>query len=132
MSFLIKIDQEYKNNIMKKIVTLLILFIGFSAFAQVSQLKEFTYAVVTVKDGSFTKKKNVEVDLGDSPLQIKQGEEFSESLNKSKSHAAILNFMSSHKYVLVETKTVSASYNGSGGSYGVVFIMRKQKEQTFN
>lgn len=110
---------------MKKIAFLLILFIGFNGL---SQEIEYNYAVVTVKDGSFSKKKNVEVDLGDTPNQLKQGEEFSESLNKSKSHAAILNFMSAHKYVLVETKTVSASYNGSGGSYGVVFIMRKQKE----
>ena len=108
---------------MKKITILLILLISFSAFSQ-----KYSYAVVTVTDRELSKKFNVKVDVGDTPPQIKIGEELSEKLNKIKSQAAVLNFMSSEGYELFETKDISSSYNGSGGSTGVVLIMRKERD----
>lgn len=102
---------------------MLILLIGFSAFSQ-----KYSYAVITVTERELSKKFNVKVDVGDTPLQIKIGEELSEKLHKIKSQAAVLNFMSSEGFELFETKDISSSYNGSGGSNGVVLIMRKQNE----
>ena len=108
-----------------KNIYLAIVFLLFTVVLY-SQSGKYEYAFVTVEDREFSKKLKVKVDLGDTSKQIKKGEEFSTSLNKIKSHASILNFMGSHKFELIETKEMSASYQGSGGSNGIVFIMRKE------
>ena len=74
---------------------------------------------------AFSKKLNVEVDLGDTPEQIELGKSYSEVLNNKKSYAAILNYMAEKKYELVESRDITGSYQGTGGSYGIILIMRK-------
>ena len=77
------------------------------------------------------KKLKVVVDLGDTPEQIKAGEEYSEELNNKKSYAAILNHMVSNQFELVETIVLQESFTyqgtGSGWISGIVFIMKKKK-----
>lgn len=105
-------------DVMKRIISVLILFISISAFSQ-----KYSYAVVTVTE-RVSKKFNVKVDLGDTPEQIKMGESLSEELHKIKSQAAVLNYMSSEGFELFESKDVSSSE----GSNGIVLILRKEKE----
>jgi hypothetical protein len=38
---------------------------------------------------------------------------------------AILNFMADQKYELVESRDIVGSYQGTGGSFGIILIMRK-------
>lgn len=79
----------------------------------------------------FSKKIKVKVDFGDTPEQIKSGEEYSEMLTNKRSYAAVLNYMVENQFELVETLTLveSGSYQGSGGggTSGVIFIMKKMK-----
>jgi len=53
------------------------------------------------------------------------GKNYSEILNNKKSYAAILNYMAEKKYELVESRDITGSYQGTGGSYGIILIMRK-------
>mgnify|MGYP001202621728 FL=1 len=91
----------------------------------------FSYAYVAVSGKLFSKKLKVIVDLGDTPEQIKLGEEYSDTLTNRKSIAAILNYMVEKDYELVQTITIEDGSNyqgtGSGGTSGVVFIMKKRK-----
>lgn len=94
---------------------------------QKSNSKEisYTYAYVTVSPKLVSSKLDVDVDLGDTQDQIKEGKEISELLKNKKSYAAILNTMAAHQYELVETLTMNYSYQGTGATSGLVFIMRK-------
>ena len=78
-----------------------------------------------------SKKLKIIVDLGDSPEQIKLREEYSDVLTNRKSYAAILNYMVENEYELVETLTLeegsSFQGTGSGGTSGVIFIMKRRK-----
>jgi hypothetical protein len=65
----------------------------------------------------------IEVDFGDTPEQIAEGEKYSELLASKKSFAAVLNYMADNQFELVET----LGYIYSGNSNGIVFIMRKKK-----
>lgn len=122
---------------MKKIL-LLAFTTGFSVpvYSQANKSdkekdRTFSYAYVSVSGKVFSKKLKVIVDLGDAPEQIKLGEEYSEVLTNKKSYAAILNYMVEMKYELVQTLTLEESYatqgTGSGGTSGVVFIMKREK-----
>ena len=85
----------------------------------------YSYSYITVMGKAFSKKLNVEVDLGDTPEQIELGKNYSEILNNKKSYSAILNYMAEKKYELVESRDIVGSYQGTGGSYGIILIMRK-------
>lgn len=85
----------------------------------------YSYSYLTVLGQTFSKKLSVEVDLGDSAEQIELGKSYSEILNNKKSYAAILNYMADKKYELVESRDIIGSYQGTGGSYGIILIMRK-------
>ena len=85
----------------------------------------YSYSYLTVKGKAFSKKLSVEVDLGDTSEQIELGKSYSEILNNKKSYAAILNYMADKKYELVESRDIVGSYQGTGGSYGIILIMRK-------
>ena len=65
------------------------------------------------------------MDIGDSEEQIELGKEYSETLNNKKSYAAILNFMAEKQFELVESREINSSYQGTGGTTGIVFIMRR-------
>ncbi|MFZ1516075.1 MAG: hypothetical protein WAT21_11785 [Saprospiraceae bacterium] len=122
---------------MKKFLLLaLITAISFTAFSQVNQTDKekgqaFSYAYISVSGKLFSKKLKIIVDLGDSPEQIKLREEYSDVLTNRKSYAAILNYMVENEYELVETLTLeegsSFQGTGSGGTSGVIFIMKRRK-----
>lgn len=85
------------------------------------------YAYITIEGKTFGKKLKVNVDFGDTPDQIKTGEEYSETLTNKKSYAAVLNYMAEHGYELVGSGDNSFSYQGTGGTSGIIFIMRRRK-----
>ena len=89
--------------------------------------QSYSYAYVLVKGKAFSKKLNVEVDFGDTPDQIKIGKEYSDTLTDKKSYAAILNYMVESQFELVETLDYMNTFEGSGGTYGIAFIMRKKR-----
>lgn len=118
------------------LLLVLITVISFATFSQVNQTNKekgqaFSYAYISVSGKLISKKLKVIVDLGDSQEQVKLGEEYTEVLKNRKSYAAILNYMVENEYELVETLTLEegSSYQGtgSGGTSGVIFIMKKRK-----
>jgi hypothetical protein len=74
----------------------------------------------------FSKKLKVRVDFGDTPEQINKGNEYSEYLTNKKSYAAILNYMIENQFELVNTLELTEAYQGTGGTSGIVFIMKKK------
>jgi hypothetical protein len=116
---------------MKKVRIVLsgILIVLFTSFSTDSKAQEqtYTYAYISIAGRLFSKKLAVQVDFGDTEEQIADGEKFSEFLSEKKSYAAVLNYMVDNKFELVETLDYTYSYEGSGGTSGVVFIMRKMK-----
>lgn len=92
-----------------------------------TQDQSYAYAYISIEGKAFSKKLNVGVDLGDTPEQIKEGKEFSKILTNKKSYAAILNYMVENHFELVETLDYTYAYQGSGGTDGIVFIMKKKK-----
>jgi len=112
-----------------------IMAINLTAFSQDIQTEKekdqaFSYAYISVEGKLFSKKLKVEVDFGDTPEQIKAGQEYTEKLTNKKSYAAILNYMVENEFELVETLTLegNSSYQGtgSGGTSGIIFIMKKK------
>ena len=67
----------------------------------------------------------MEVNWGDTPEQMKAGKEYSEKLTGKKSYAAILNFMVQNKFEPVQTPGYTEAYSGTGGTTGIVFVMKK-------
>jgi hypothetical protein len=103
-----------------------IFLISLSQFT-FAQDQTYGYAYIAINGKVFSKKLKVEVDFGDTPEQIAQGEKYSELLTNKKSYAAVLNYMVENQFELVETLDYIYTYQGSGGTSGVVFIMRKKK-----
>ncbi len=118
-----------KNSTIILSITLVLVLATFStnSFAQDST---YSHAYISVNGKLFSKKLKVTVDFGDTPEQLKKGEEFSEILTNKKSYAAILNYMVDKKFELLETLDFIETYQGSGGTSGIVFIMRKNKEKS--
>lgn len=88
----------------------------------------FSYAYIRVEGKFLSKKLKVKVDLGDSDEQIAEGEKLSEILTNKKSYASILNYMSKIGYELVNTFDLTDNYNGSGGTSGIIYIMKKAEQ----
>lgn len=120
---------------MRLLLTLsFIAFIFHTATAQNSndtsyrkQTENYSYAFISIEGKAFSKKLKVDVDLGDTPEQLTSGRDLSEILTNKKSYAAVLNHMAENQYELVESRDYSFSYQGTGGTYGIIFIMRKKK-----
>lgn len=122
---------------MKYILTLLLLTtISITGFSQETkkaiienrvQDTKYAYAYILIQGKFLSKRLKVDVDLGDSPEQVKEGRQYSEMLTDKKSYAAILNYMVENQYELVQTLDYTDTYSGSGGTSGIVFIMRKGK-----
>ena len=91
------------------------------------QTQSFSYAYISIEGRAFSKKLKVEVDFGDTQEQIIAGKEFSEKLSTKRSYAAVLNHMVDNQFELVQTLDYNFIYAGSGGTAGIVFIMRKKK-----
>ncbi len=135
------LKRNYMNLLLtkKNLILLLSFLLTFSiaAFSQSVQstkvenkadIKTYTYAYIRVQGKAFSKKLKVDVDFGDTPEQLKAGEEYSEISTNKKSYAAVLNYMADKKFELVQTLEQTSSFNGSGGTSGVVFIMKREKE----
>ncbi|WP_154647859.1 hypothetical protein [Pedobacter arcticus] len=88
----------------------------------------YSYAYISVAGKVFSKKLKVEVDFGDTPEQIIASQDFSEYLTDKKSYAAVLNYMVGKQFELVNTLGLNRLSEGSGGTSGVVFIMKRKKE----
>jgi uncharacterized membrane protein len=110
------------------IISLLISFVSFSSVAS-AQDQNYSYAYISINGKLFSKKLKVQVDFGDTPEQIAEGEKYSETLTDKKSYAAVLNYMVNHQFELVETLDYISTYQGSGGTSGIVFIMKKKNKQ---
>ncbi|MGF7076250.1 hypothetical protein [Mucilaginibacter sp. 3215] len=95
------------------------------SLANLSRNAMFTYAYIQIEGKLLSKKLKVDVDFGDTPEQLKAGKEYSEKLTGKKSYAAILNFMVQNKFELVQTLGYTEAYSGTGGTTGIVFIMKK-------
>jgi len=92
-----------------------------------AQNEGYSYAYIAIYGKLFSKKMKVNVDFGDTPEQIRAGDEYSENLSNKKSYAAVLNYMVENQFELVETLDYTYNYQGSGGTSGIVFIMRKKE-----
>ncbi|GAA4209176.1 hypothetical protein GCM10022289_34260 [Pedobacter jeongneungensis] len=123
---------------MKFILTLLFLStLSLAGFSQetkktgtgtLTQDKKYSYAYILIQGKFLSRRLKVDVDFGDTPEQLKDGRQYSETLTNKKSYAAILNYMVESQYELVQTLDYTDTYSGSGGTSGIVFIMRKNKE----
>jgi hypothetical protein len=117
------------------LILVLITTISLTAFSQdvqgteiKNQIQTYSYAYITIEGKGFGKKLKVDVDFGDTPEQVKSGEEYSQILTNKKSYAAVLNHMAENQYELVESRDISFSYQGTGGTSGIIFIMRKRSK----
>ena len=100
---------------------------NFKDTAYKNQSKKYFYAYVTIQGKAFSKKLKVYVDLGDTPGQVEMGKEYSEILTNKKSYAAVLNFLAENEYELVESRDNNYSFQDSGGTSGIILIMRKKR-----
>jgi len=112
-------------------ITIMIMSANLS-FAQspkhetVQEIK-YSYTYISVEGKLFSKKLKVQVDFGDTPEQIDKGREYSEFLTNKKSYAAVLNYMVEKQFELVNTLELNTSFQGTGGTSGIVFIMKKKE-----
>jgi len=104
----------------------LVLILTLFSIKSFAQDNAYSYAYVSVEGKLFSKKLKVTVDFGDSPEQLKKGKEFSKILTDKKSYAAILNYMVDKKFELVEVIDFLYTHDGTGGTSGLAFIMRKE------
>lgn len=88
-----------------------------------AQDQDFTYAYISISERGLSTKLRVDVDLGDTREQIKEGRKYSEILSNKESYAAILNYMTDNQFELVEMLgNMSNSRN-----IKIIVIMRKRK-----
>tara|TARA_R110002012_G_scaffold322087_1_gene555013 strand:+ start:58024 stop:58374 length:351 start_codon:yes stop_codon:yes gene_type:complete len=93
----------------------------------IAQDQNYSYAYISISGKILSKKLIVEVDLGDTPEQISEGQQYSRVLTNKKSYAAVLNYMVENQFELVETLNITSNFEGTGGTEGIVFIMRRKK-----
>ena len=110
-----------------KIVLTIILATVLTTFSNELFAQNQSYAYVSISGKPFSKKLKVAVDFGDTPEQIAEGEKYSGILTNKKSYAAVLNFLVDNQFELVETLDYTSTAQGTGGTSGIVFIMRKKK-----
>ena len=92
-----------KKTILTAILCLVLFAFPIDSFAQ---NESYSYAYISISGKLFSKKIKVKVDFGDTPEQIKSGEEYSEMLTNKRSYAAVLNYMVENQFELVETLTL--------------------------
>src|SRR5690606_12844370 len=118
----------------KKILFTLALIVTFqlAALAQSgvgkASDKAYSYAYIRVSGQPFSRKLVVDVDLGDTEAQKQAGQQYSDAITNKKSYAAVLNYMADEGYELVQMQELVESYKGTGGTSGVIFIMKKRKD----
>jgi len=92
-----------------------------------TQSYKYSYTYISIAGKAFSKSLKVDVDFGDTPEQIRASDQYSAILTNKKSYAAILNYMIENQFELVETLTQTSITQGSGGTSGIIFIMRKKE-----
>ncbi len=115
---------------LRPLIVILLTVLLSSAVVKNSDCQEkssFEYVYISVSGKIFSKKLNVEVDFGDEPEQIKKSEEYGKILTGKRSFIAVLNYMVKEGYELIETLDYNYSYQGTGGTIGVGFFMKKKK-----
>lgn len=95
--------------------------------ANIINIEQISYAYIRIEGKFLSKKLKVKVDLGDTEKQIEEGERLSDVLSNKKSYASVLNYMADLGYELVNTLDLTSNYNGSGGTSGIVYVMKKNK-----
>ena len=104
------------------IVSLFVLLIQDTVSAQSSE----EYVYISVSGRLFSKKLNIVVDFGDKPEEIIKYERYSEILTGCKSYIGVLNYMSNEGCKLVETMEYTSMYQGTGGTSGLGFILKRE------
>lgn len=94
--------------------------------SNIISFEQVSYAYIRVEGKFLSKKLKVKVDLGDTEKQIEDGERLSDILSNKKSYASVLNYMSELGYELVNTLDLTSNYNGSGGTSGIVYVMKRK------
>lgn len=115
---------------LKKASVILMTTVLFFAFQQdvKSQTNNDEYVYIAISGKVFSKKLRVVLDFGDEAGQIRKAEEYREILSNKTSFIAILNYMTSKGYELTESLNLIYLYQGTGGTSGLGFIMRKIDE----
>ncbi len=116
--------KKLKNITKILIVSLFVLLIQDTISAQTSE----EYVYISVSGRLFSKKLNIVVDFGDKTEEIVKSEKYTEILTGRKSYIGVLNYMSEEGYKLVETMTFISMQQGTGGTRGLGFILKKGKE----
>lgn len=91
-----------------------------------SDFQKYTYAYIVIKGKFLSKKLKVNVDFGETEEQLKAGKEYSDFLTNKTSYASILNHMVENNFELGETLDYTDVTSGTGGTTGIVFIMKKK------
>ena len=104
------------------IVSLFVLLIQDTISAQTSE----EYVYISVSGRLFSKKLNIVVDFGDKAEEIVKSKKYTEILTGRKSYIGVLNYMSEEGYKLVETLEFTSLYQGTGGTSGLGFILKKE------
>ena len=112
-----------------KFILIVSVVLGLSMISTnlLAQDQAYEYAYIAVKGKVFSKKLRVDVDFGDTQEQMETGEKYSQLLTNKTSYAAILNYMVENNFELVETLDYVFTNEGTGGTFGIVFIMRQKK-----
>ena len=105
-------------------VFLFVVLIQDTIFAQTSE----EYVYIAVSGRLFSKKLNIVVDFGDKEEQITKSEKYTKILTGRKSYIGVLNYMFDEGYELLETMEFTSLYQGTGGTSGLGFILKKKKE----
>ncbi|SMG05813.1 hypothetical protein [Sphingobacterium psychroaquaticum] len=89
------------------------------------QKEKVSYAYIRIEGKFLSKKLKVNVDLGDSEKQLEDGMKLSQILTNTRSYAAVLNYMAEIGYELVNTLDLTKNSDGTGGTSGIVYVMKK-------
>lgn len=93
--------------------------------AQKDSVIVYTYAYIRVEGKFLSKKLKVNVDVGDTDDQIEAGNRLSYLLTNKRSYGAILNYMAELGYELVNTLDLTSNYDGTGGTSGIIYVMKR-------
>ncbi len=86
-----------------------------------------SYACLYIGKKDLARQLNVDVDFGDTEEQLAFSRRYANALKGKTSLAAVLNFMASRKFELIDTNEEAEYLRGGRGNGKVMFIFRKKK-----
>lgn len=119
--------KRLKNSIYLITVSAIAIFSSF-IIANSNEKQKYEYAYISVQGRSFSKKLVVYVDLGQKTKELETAKKYSPSLSQFKSYASVLNAMDLIGYELVDSESTAFSYQGTGGSYEMIYLFRKRTD----